>query len=340
MGRDIIQLEDAVSTISAEYLQGFTSEFYIPESLHPELPGPEEPISEFPEGKNNRFFWVDERIFPTVMEWRTSVPKDKMPSADSYSTEDVATLNTHRTPIQKQPEDLLCLVGLSQNYFLGDDEYPTFLYDDDREMDLFDLISALNPTKVKIGTRPRASHEVPLLTATASRVINMEDTPAVSVSSETPSAMEKSLLDFSNEDSPQLITEGGETENQVPTAVSQEVLRAEDAATTKVAPEPDLEKKVTAMGPLVNKRSQKRDKGEAEVNAPPKVLRKDHDAARPVQNTRGGKSLAAMRVDAEPTFHIPMTQDTPAIVQSVSKPDPLSDVKPRQKTDREIAESS
>ncbi|GJW73934.1 hypothetical protein Tco_0133304 [Tanacetum coccineum] len=52
MGRDTIQLEDAVSTISKEYLLEFTSEYGIPENLHhPELPGPEEPIVEFPEGK-------------------------------------------------------------------------------------------------------------------------------------------------------------------------------------------------------------------------------------------------------------------------------------------------
>nr|GEU94774.1 transposase (putative), gypsy type [Tanacetum cinerariifolium] len=92
-----------------------------------------------------------------------------MPSADSYSTAVVTTLNTHRTPIQKQPESLLCLVGLSRSYFLGDDVYPTFLYDDDRDMDLFNFISAPNPTRVKTGTRLRVAHEVPLLTATASQ---------------------------------------------------------------------------------------------------------------------------------------------------------------------------
>ncbi|GJZ40394.1 hypothetical protein Tco_0586957 [Tanacetum coccineum] len=134
MGRDTIQLENAVSTISQEYLLEFTSEYGIPEDLHPELPGPEDTIVDFSEGKvvigeaklltveiivsskkynsqtvtysvasstspslelemddilattrketpqcytkpidslknwNNRFFWVDERIFPTVMD--------------------------------------------------------------------------------------------------------------------------------------------------------------------------------------------------------------------------------------------------------------------------------
>ncbi|GKE94463.1 hypothetical protein Tco_1579318 [Tanacetum coccineum] len=198
MGRDTIQLENAVSTISQEYLLEFTSEYYIPESLHPELPGPAETIVDFSEDKvgvytkffefanfrvpisqllfdilgyfqihlsqllvigaakvshfeinyrilniiptlnlfrvlyvpsynsgwmsfskrpgkntpqcytkpldslknwNNRFFWVDGRVFPTVMEWRSSALKDKKPLADSYSTVDVAILNTHRTPI-------------------------------------------------------------------------------------------------------------------------------------------------------------------------------------------------------------------------------------------------
>ncbi|GKC07888.1 hypothetical protein Tco_0999498 [Tanacetum coccineum] len=122
MGRDTIQLETAVSTISPKYLLEFTSEYGISEDLHPELPGPEERIMDFPEGK------VD--------------------------------------------------------------------------IDLFNLISAPNPTKVKTGTCPRAAHELPLLTVTANRVIVMEDTTMASGSSGTPSTMEKSPLDFANEDSP------------------------------------------------------------------------------------------------------------------------------------------
>nr|GEW24177.1 hypothetical protein [Tanacetum cinerariifolium] len=51
MGRDTIQLENAVSTISQEYLLVFTSEYDIPEGLHLELPGPEETTVDFPEGK-------------------------------------------------------------------------------------------------------------------------------------------------------------------------------------------------------------------------------------------------------------------------------------------------
>nr|GEW90725.1 hypothetical protein [Tanacetum cinerariifolium] len=51
MGRDIVQLETAVNTISYEYLLDFTSEYSIPETLHPELPGPGDRIVDFPKGK-------------------------------------------------------------------------------------------------------------------------------------------------------------------------------------------------------------------------------------------------------------------------------------------------
>ncbi|GJT59409.1 hypothetical protein Tco_1002942 [Tanacetum coccineum] len=81
---------------------------------------------------NNRFFWVDERVFPTAVAWRTSAPKDSMPLEGTYSMEDVAILKARRTPIQKEPETLLCLVGPSRRYFLGDDVYPIFLQDDGR----------------------------------------------------------------------------------------------------------------------------------------------------------------------------------------------------------------
>nr|GEU88695.1 hypothetical protein [Tanacetum cinerariifolium] len=110
-----------------------------------------------------------------------------MLAANTYSKANVAVLNTRQTPIQKQPETLLCLVGLSRIYFLEDDVYPTFLHDDDQG-------GAPNPTKVKTGLRPRASHEVPVFTVITSRVINMEDPNAATESFGTPSIIEKSRL--------------------------------------------------------------------------------------------------------------------------------------------------
>ncbi|GJU73545.1 hypothetical protein Tco_1264950 [Tanacetum coccineum] len=113
-----------------------------------------------------------------------------MPTANSYSTTDVAVLDT-------------------------------------RHMDLFNLISAPNPAKVKTGSRPRAAHEV----------LDMEDPVAMTTSSETPSVIEKSPLDFSSEDSPFMITNKGETEDQALAVVSQEVPSAENIATMDVVPE-------------------------------------------------------------------------------------------------------
>nr|GEU46393.1 hypothetical protein [Tanacetum cinerariifolium] len=124
---DTVQLETIISTISHEYLLKFTSEYGISEDPHPELPGPEERIVDFSEGKlsvigtakqetmekhpsmlyqavgfpknwNNRFFWVDERIFLTVADWRTSAPNDEMLGRDTYSAKAVTIQNTHRTP--------------------------------------------------------------------------------------------------------------------------------------------------------------------------------------------------------------------------------------------------
>ncbi|GJU17849.1 hypothetical protein Tco_1145815 [Tanacetum coccineum] len=59
MGRDTIQLETAVSTISFEYLLEFTSEYSIAEELHPELPSPGDRIVDFSKDKvgvHTKFF--------------------------------------------------------------------------------------------------------------------------------------------------------------------------------------------------------------------------------------------------------------------------------------------
>ncbi|GJV13460.1 hypothetical protein Tco_1355001 [Tanacetum coccineum] len=100
----------------------------------------------------------------------------------------------------------------TSQYGISEDLHPEFPGPEERivdfskgkvDMDLFNLISALNPTKVKTGTRPRAAHEVPLLTATANRVIVMEDATVASGSLGTSSIVEKSPLDFAKEDTTQ-----------------------------------------------------------------------------------------------------------------------------------------
>ncbi|GJY46608.1 hypothetical protein Tco_0435671 [Tanacetum coccineum] len=194
MGRDIIQLEGTISTISGEYLLEFTLEYGILENLHPEVPGLGETIVDFPEGKtlpNSSLTTVSDRrdlnkrIFPTAVDWRASAPRDEMPIAGSYSAADVTLLNTD-------------------------------------QMDLFSLVRNPNPFKVKTGTRPRTTHEVPLLTATANRVIDLED-PVASGSPGTPSTVERSPLDFDNEDPAPSLDEGARAEEHVQEGLAHEI---------------------------------------------------------------------------------------------------------------------
>nr|GEZ42632.1 hypothetical protein [Tanacetum cinerariifolium] len=72
MGRDTVQLETVVSTISREYLLEFTSEYGISEALHPELPGPEDRIVNFPEGM------VGVYTNTTIVEVPKELPKVSM----------------------------------------------------------------------------------------------------------------------------------------------------------------------------------------------------------------------------------------------------------------------
>nr|GEU51735.1 copia protein [Tanacetum cinerariifolium] len=189
----------------------FTSEYGIPESLHPELPGLEEPIVEFSEGK----------------------------------------------------------VGVYTEFF----EFANFHFF------LFSLISALNPAKVKTGTRPPTAHEVLLLNATANRVIDMEDTV-------------------------------GASEGQVHDELAHGNPSANDVTTEEVMPEPSLEKELGAMGPPMNKRRRKRVKEKTEANAPPKVLRKVNASFCPTQGTLRGESPVPMGLDMGSTVYMTATQDT------------------------------
>ncbi|GKC42069.1 hypothetical protein Tco_1059791 [Tanacetum coccineum] len=168
-----------------------------------------------------------------------------------------------------------------------DDQYPEFLCDDDQVMDLFSLIRNSNPTKVKIGTRPRAAHEVPLLTATANRVVAMEETPSGSASAGPPSAVEKLPLDFADENVPPPISEEEKTENPIPTHTAY--------------------------------KRQKRDVDEVKENAPAKVLRMDHVSIRPERSTCGGKSTAAPMEGVSEPDPLSFSQLQPNLEQDIAQ---------------------
>nr|GEY15752.1 hypothetical protein [Tanacetum cinerariifolium]GEY17011.1 hypothetical protein [Tanacetum cinerariifolium] len=141
--------------------------------LHPELPGPGDRIVDFLKGKQK----AEEEYSPMLHQ------------ATGFSQELEQSLLLGRR------ESVFDRRGLA-------DECPQrrdascghVLY-----VDLFSLIRAPNPTKAKVGSRPRAPHEVPLLTLTASRVIEMDD-PATAIDlSGVPPTIEGSPLDFSLE---------------------------------------------------------------------------------------------------------------------------------------------
>nr|GEU68137.1 hypothetical protein [Tanacetum cinerariifolium] len=378
MGRDTVQLETAVNTISHEYLLEFTSEYGIPETLHPELPRPEDRIVDFPEGKvgvytrffefsnfrfplpqflfdvlgwmsfskrswkntpqcytkpldslknwNNCFFWVDEHVFPIVVDWRTNAPKDGIPTEGTYSIEAVRALDTHRTPIRKQPKMLLCVVRISRRYYLGDEVYPTFLHDDDRGRNRsiqFDSCpKSYEGEDWKPPTRP---HEVPLLTLTVARVIEMNDLAATTDSSGVPSTIERSPLDFAHE---ARASDQGTTAPEMPPS--------EDVPAT-AAPGAGQAEEAAATEPPAARESRKRGRDETDVNAPPppKSLRRDHADPRPLGSSHKGKSLVAIHLCLASNVFVP--EDAPA---GVSDPDPLSFTDAPSRHPVDVAQSS
>nr|GFC80490.1 hypothetical protein [Tanacetum cinerariifolium] len=101
-------------------------------------------------------------------------------------------------------------------------------------MDLFNLIHASNPTKVKTGSHPRAPHEVPLLTLTVTRVIKVDEPDAATNSSGVPSTIERSSLNFTHEagDSDQGTTAPEMPSSEdVPATTTPEVGQGEEATT-------------------------------------------------------------------------------------------------------------
>ncbi|GJR47193.1 hypothetical protein Tco_1315296 [Tanacetum coccineum] len=131
---------------------------------------------------------------------------------------------------------------------------------------------------------------------------------------------------------------GSEAEEHVQEGLAHEIPHVETATTTEVVQEALHEEEVAATEPPVNKRRKqmrrKRVNEEAKANAPPKVLRKSH-ASSPAHSTRGGKSLAAMGLDAGSTFSPPAAQNTPT---AVSDPEPLSYAKPQPHPVQDIAQ--
>ncbi|GJZ40395.1 hypothetical protein Tco_0586958 [Tanacetum coccineum] len=137
---------------------------------------------------------------------------------------------------------------------------------------------------------------------------------------------------------PPSTTEGVRVGDQAQDGLAHKVPLVETATTTEVVQEPVLEKEMAAIGPPVNKRRHQRGIDEAEGNATPNVLRKDHATPPSCTKYPWGESLTAMGFEAGSTF-TPVAQETSAGAKSVSNPDPLSYVRPPPHSKQDISQS-
>nr|GFB99030.1 hypothetical protein [Tanacetum cinerariifolium]GFB99093.1 hypothetical protein [Tanacetum cinerariifolium] len=101
-------------------------------------------------------------------------------------------------------------------------------------MGLFSLIRAPNPTKVKVESRPRPPHEVPLLTLTANRVIEMDDPAIATDSSGVPPTIERDHAD----PRPSGSSHGGKSLAAIQLGLSSTASMPEDAPTGVSDPDP------------------------------------------------------------------------------------------------------
>ncbi|GJZ14820.1 hypothetical protein Tco_0550497 [Tanacetum coccineum] len=181
---------------------------------------------------NNRFFWVDERVFPTPVAWRSSAPRDNKPTADNYSEVDVATLDTHRTSFgdgsiwsDQEPEPQ------------GEGRYASSC--------------CSRGTAVASHRRPSGKYG--------------RDTHYFDFDPGTPSSLRKSSLDVAVKMCTRKLW--GQIKrgiNPMFTTVPQQEQPAAKSAAAEVPPETNLEQEVLTMGLRVNKRRTKRDRGEME----------------------------------------------------------------------------
>nr|GEV12252.1 transposase (putative), gypsy type [Tanacetum cinerariifolium] len=359
MGRDTIQLENAVSAISQEYLLEFTSEYGIPEGLHPELPGPGETIVDFSEGKVDvytKFFEfanfripISQFLFDILGHYQIHLSQLSVIGAAKVSHFEinyrvlniVPTLNLFR---------LFYIPSFNSGWMSFSKrqrkKYPTVLYKTPGRLEKLEQ-------SIFLGGRKDISHHRGLAykrsegwDANSELVFRgrRDSTghtpyphPKTTRSLIMPSRAGSEILSRGR---PPNNYSGGGAEDRVQDEVAYEIPPTGNASAMGVALETGLEKKVGAMGPHVNKRRRKRGNNQVETNAPPQVLKRNHDAFYPAQSTHRGKSIASIGLDTGPFLSTPAAQDPFTATKSMSDPEPLSYVNPLPHPEQHISQSS
>ncbi|GJY60440.1 hypothetical protein Tco_0461097 [Tanacetum coccineum] len=202
---------------------------------------------------------------------------DPFPKPTEFSTDDYVVLVAHSAPFWKFPEPFLCLIGMSHNYTLDEDTYPTFLHDDGTEMDMFAFIRVADPTNVKVGEWEHAEEEARLLDSIVGRVVPHLPVDPARAESELEASVER-LFDEGGSANMGDSAAGGGHDVEIESVTRVRIIAAEN---------------VTAERP---KRPRK--KRQAAIDAggsshPPKKLRRDYGTSGKAATS--GKSLYVLK---------------------------------------------
>ncbi|GJY40115.1 hypothetical protein Tco_0427385 [Tanacetum coccineum] len=229
-----VSIIDIKSVLTQKGLDIFCQSFHIPDDVHPQLPSPNQTIHEMPTGKigvYTRFFEFSNFRLPlstflvnVLRHYRINlsqlyvIGRLKFLTLRSYavfmsmefSADDYAVLVAHPAPFWKFSEPFLYLIGMSRNYTLDEDTYPTFLHDDETEMDMLPLIQVADPTKVKVGERERAEEEARLLDSTIGRVVLLLQVAPAHVESELEASVERLFNEGGSADQGDFVVDGSQ----------------------------------------------------------------------------------------------------------------------------------
>ncbi|GKD65641.1 hypothetical protein Tco_1307749, partial [Tanacetum coccineum] len=163
---------DVKSTLTQAALDAFCQKYHIPNSVHPELPAPNQSIHDSPAGKigvYTRFFEYANFRIP-LSQFLVDVLGYFRINLSRLSV--IAAAKVSHFEILCRVHCYVPTVGLfpSRYYDLDDNVYPTFLIDAGEEMDLFAFIRHADPTKVQISERQIMEGQVPLLESTRGEV--------------------------------------------------------------------------------------------------------------------------------------------------------------------------
>ncbi|GJY50799.1 hypothetical protein Tco_0441646 [Tanacetum coccineum] len=224
---------------------------------------------------NDHFFLVDSFPCPASFPWHTdkNVSRDPFSKSTEFNADDYAVFVTHLTPFQKFSEPFLCLLGMSRNYTLDEDTYPSFLHDDRTAMDLFAFIQVANPTKVRVAERERAK----LLDSTIGRVVLLLPITPTSVENELEASVDK-LFDEGGSADQGDSTAGGGQGAQTELVMGVKIIAAENV----VAKRP---KRLSKKRPTVTDASGS--------SHPPKKLKGDYGTSSGAAT--GGKSPSVLK---------------------------------------------